>query len=89
MRRSHMIVLVSIIVFVVFALRTVWTLLGLLFEDAGANLIHPSEIPALNSVLALPQLIPKIIHQTYINTSIPEPWRLPQESCIELHPEYE
>jgi mannosyltransferase OCH1-like enzyme len=34
-------------------------------------------------------MIPKIIHQTYINTSIPEQWKSGQQSCIDLHADYE
>ena len=91
MRRSHLVFLVTTIIFVTLALRSVSTLLSLLIEDAATDVIHPSEIPAINSNLnsSLPQLIPKIIHQTYINASIPERWRLAQESCIKLHPDYE
>ena len=91
MRRSHLIFLVTTIIFVTLALRSVSTLLGLLVEDAANDVIRPAEIPAITSTLnsSLPQLIPKIIHQTYINASVPEHWRLAQESCLELHPDYE
>jgi mannosyltransferase OCH1-like enzyme len=34
-------------------------------------------------------LIPKILHQTYINESIPEKWVQAQKSCVDLHPDYE
>ncbi|EKG09054.1 hypothetical protein MPH_13964 [Macrophomina phaseolina MS6] len=33
--------------------------------------------------------IPKIIHQTYANTSIPDHWKPAQQSCLDLHPDYE
>ena len=91
MRRSHLVILVTTIVFVTLALRCFSTLLSLLTEDASADLIHASEIPAINSApnSSLPQLIPKIIHQTYINASVPEKWRLAQDSCIEKNPDYE
>jgi inositol phosphorylceramide mannosyltransferase catalytic subunit len=91
MRRSHLVFLLATIAFLTLALHSVSTLLSLLVEDAATDVIHPSEIPAINSSLnsSLPQLIPKIIHQTYINASIPERWRPAQESCLELHPDYE
>lgn len=91
MRRSHLVFLVATILFFTLALHSVSTLLSLLFEDAATDVVHLSEIPAINSTrnASLPQLIPKIIHQTYINTSIPEHWRLAQESCLALHQDYE
>lgn len=91
MRRSHLVFLLATIAFLTLALHSVSTLLSLLVEDAATDVIHPSEIPAINSTLnsSLPQLIPKIIHQTYINASTPERWRPAQESCLELHPDYE
>jgi mannosyltransferase OCH1-like enzyme len=91
MHRSHIFALVTGIILFVLALRTSTTLLGLLFEDAHLDVVRPSELPASTSTLnpSLPQLIPKIIHQTYINNSIPERWREARESCIKMHPDYE
>ena len=91
MRRSHLIFLLATLLLVTFALHSVSTLLSLLLEDASADAIHRSELPAPNSTLieTRPQLIPKIIHQTYINESIPVAWREAQKSCIDLHPDYE
>ena len=39
-----------------------------------------------------PQLIPKVIHQVYLgwdDLSMPEHWKAPQQSCLDLHPDYE
>ncbi|KAF4539463.1 Mannosyl phosphorylinositol ceramide synthase SUR1 [Lasiodiplodia theobromae] len=33
--------------------------------------------------------IPKIIHQTYANRTIPDHWKQAQQSCLDLHPDYE
>ena len=76
---------------VTFALHSVSTLLSLLIEDASRDAILRSEIPAPNSSLldTRPRLIPKIIHQTYINESIPEAWVPAQKACKDLHPDYE
>ncbi|CCE64708.1 hypothetical protein TPHA_0I02040 [Tetrapisispora phaffii CBS 4417] len=41
------------------------------------------------SMLNKPQLIPKIIHQTYKTNDIPEHWKEGQQRCKDLHPDYE
>jgi mannosyltransferase OCH1-like enzyme len=91
MRRGLIIFLIINLLIIVFLIRSVFTLLTLLVEDASADAIHRSEIPAPNSPLIdnRPQVIPKIIHQTYINESIPEHWREAQQSCVDLHEDYE
>lgn len=33
--------------------------------------------------------VPKIIHQTWKNTQIPEQWQAARQTCIDLHPDYE
>lgn len=91
MRRGLLGFLLIVFLLLGLAIRSVFTLITLLFEDASADAIHRSELPAPNSTLTnpSPQLIPKIIHQTYINSSIPTPWQAAQQSCIDLHPDYE
>lgn len=91
MRRALLGFLLIIFLVLGLAIRSVFTLITLLFEDASADAIHRSELPAPNSTLTnpSPQLIPKIIHQTYINSSIPTQWQAAQQSCIDLHPDYE
>ena len=91
MRRGLAIFLVINALIVTFLVHSVFTLLTLLIEDGSIDAIHSAEIPAPNSPLIdnLPQLIPKIIHQTYINESVPEHWRQAQRSCIDLHEDYE
>jgi inositol phosphorylceramide mannosyltransferase catalytic subunit len=91
MRRSLLLFLLFAVVVLTFLLHSVSTLLALLIEDASRDAIHRSELPAPNSTLIenRPQLIPKIIHQTYINESIPAHWVPAQQSCIDLHPHYE
>lgn len=72
-------------------LNEVFTLITLLFDDCSKDAIHAIDIPAPNSALIdqRPQLIPKIIHQTWRNESIPEKWQAPQKSCVNLHSDYE
>lgn len=33
--------------------------------------------------------VPKIIHQTWVNTSVPDKWRAGYDSCRQLHPDYQ
>ncbi|GAD96895.1 hypothetical protein PVAR5_5560 [Paecilomyces variotii No. 5] len=87
MRRGLLIFLLINLLILFFLLRSVWTLLSLLVEDATADAIH---LPSANSSLIeqRPQVIPKIIHQTYKNETIPEVWADAQQSCIDLHADY-
>ncbi|KAK5061449.1 hypothetical protein LTR84_007992 [Exophiala bonariae] len=91
MRRSLVIFLVIAGATLIFLLHAVSTLLALLIEDASGDAIAAAEIPSPNSTLpdTRPRLIPKIIHQTYKNETIPERWKAAQQSCIDLHPDYE
>ncbi|KAI9811001.1 MAG: hypothetical protein M1827_005733 [Pycnora praestabilis] len=91
MRKGIIIFIVINLLIVGFLVRSVLTLLLLLVEDASNDAIHRAEIPAPNSSLIdnRPQLIPKIIHQTYLNSSIPDHWKVAQQSCIDLHEDYE
>ena len=72
-------------------MRNVFTLLILLIEDASADAIHRSDLPSPNSSLieSRPHLIPKIIHQTFKNETIPDIWKEAQQTCINMHTDYE
>jgi hypothetical protein len=91
MRRGVTIFILVTVVVLGFAVHSVWTLLGLLVATGREDAILRGELPAPNSgaITDRPQLIPKIIHQTYINESIPAHWKGPQQSCLNLHPDYE
>lgn len=91
MRRGLVIFAVVNLVILSLLVCSVFTLLSLLVEDAAADAIHRAELPSPNSSLieTRPQVIPKIIHQTYKNETIPEVWREAQQSCVDLHPDYE
>jgi len=91
MRRGIILFLVSTVFILGFAVHSVWTLLSLLVVDGHEDAISRAELPAPNSdaISERPQLIPKIIHQTYVNESIPDHWKLPQQTCLDLHPDYE
>ncbi|RPB25303.1 hypothetical protein L211DRAFT_783649 [Terfezia boudieri ATCC MYA-4762] len=91
MRRGMIIFLVFNLVLLGFILNSVFTLITLLFEDCTADAIRPYDIPAPSSDLIdqRPKLIPKIIHQTWRNETIPEKWSEAQQSCIKIHTDYE
>jgi mannosyltransferase OCH1-like enzyme len=91
LRRSVVIFLIIQTLIIIFLVRSVFTLLTLLTETGDADAITHGEIPAPNStaIEKRPQLIPKIIHQTYINATIPERWREPVQQCLDIHKDYE
>ena len=91
MRRGVLIFIIVNVLIIAFLVHSVFTLLTLLVEDGAADAIHRSDIPAPNSTLIdnREQLIPKIIHQTYIDENIPLAWQSAQKSCQDLHRDYE
>ncbi|KAI5299045.1 hypothetical protein KEM56_003557, partial [Ascosphaera pollenicola] len=91
MRRSVLLFGIVCTLSLTYLLYAFSTLISLLLEDYAEDAIHRSELPSQNSTLidTRPQLIPKIIHQTYKNETIPSVWRDAQKSCISLHDDYE
>ena len=91
MRRGTVIFLVINLLIISFLLNAFSTLISLLFETGAADAIARAEIPAPGSELIdnQTQLIPRIIHQTYINSSIPPQWKPGQQSCVDLHKDYQ
>jgi len=91
MRKGVVFFILATVLVLGFAVQHVWILISLLLVDGHEDAISRAELPAPNSdaITDRPQLIPKIIHQTYINTSIPAHWKGPQQSCLDLHPDYE
>ena len=64
-------------------------LFNLLFEDGSADAIRVSLLYNDPKTYKSIALIPKIIHQTYKNTSIPLKWQMPQEMILKYHSDYE
>ncbi|KAL2350292.1 nucleotide-diphospho-sugar transferase [Cryomyces antarcticus] len=90
MRRSVLIFIIINVLVIAFLTNRVWILITLLFADGMADAISRGELPAADAESSdtRPQLIPKIIHQTYINESVPLVWQEAQRSCIELHKDH-
>ncbi|KAI1829022.1 CAZyme family GT32 [Penicillium roqueforti] len=91
MRRGLFVFLLVNLIILSLLVCSVSTLLSLLVEDAAADTIHRAELPSPNSSLIeqRPHSIVKTIHQTYKDETIPEVWVEAQQSCIDLHPDYE
>lgn len=86
MRRAVLLFLIINVFVVGFLLRSVWTLLSLLVVDGSVDAITRAEIDTPGSgTSSKTPLIPKIIHQTYINDSVPLIWQEAQASCLNLH----
>ena len=90
MRRGLVVFLLFNILIITLLVRSTFTLLGLLLDDASEDITAYSKL-LLNGTFVdtRPQLIPKIIHQTYVNESVPVRWQLAQQSCKDLHSDYE
>jgi len=71
------------------AVYLVSTFIGLLFETGLRNAIAPVELPSRSQWSEDRRPIPKIIHQTWKNETIPEMWSIAQYSCRDLHPDYQ
>lgn len=91
MRRGALIFIIANLLVIGFLVHSVSTLLSLLFEDAAGDAISRTELPAPNSTFndEKTPVVPRIIHQTYKNASIPVIWQDAQQSCLDLHPDYE
>jgi mannosyltransferase OCH1-like enzyme len=64
-------------------------LLKLLSEVGALDTISASQLFTEAQKYSNPDLIPKIIHQTYKNTSIPLKWQQMQNMILKYHDDYE
>jgi hypothetical protein len=72
-----------------FILYKMLPLLRLLSEDGSLNSISAMELISNPKISNKPHLIPKIIHQTYNNWSIPLKWQKAQNRTRTSHEDYE
>lgn len=87
-RRGPILFLLGVVVVVGILLHRSRLLIGLLFEDGAHNAIYPAVILGPDAPEGA-QLIPKIIHQTYKNASLPAIWAEQQRQLLDLHQDYE
>jgi uncharacterized membrane protein YciS (DUF1049 family) len=90
MRKPLLLLLLVVLGILAGATYIVSTLIALLFETGLAHAIIPDLLAA--RVAAIPEArrpIPKILHQTWKNETVPELWAVAQYTCRDLHPDYE
>lgn len=88
MRRGLLLFLVIVTALLLFAVNQVWNLLGLLVYDGKEDMIDPADLPDPGNKLnqdSPNQMIPKIIHQTTKNETIPAVWKEAHQSCVDMH----
>ncbi|ODV87229.1 glycosyltransferase family 32 protein [[Candida] arabinofermentans NRRL YB-2248] len=88
MRKEVHYIIYAHIAVILFLVYQTFDLITLLYDDSFQSALLDSELNPLNEA-DRPQLIPKIIHQTYKTTEIPEIWKAGQQRCIDLHPDYQ
>ncbi|ODQ79781.1 glycosyltransferase family 32 protein [Babjeviella inositovora NRRL Y-12698] len=76
---------VAVVLFLVYC---TFDLITLLHDDSFVDALLDADInpPAGTNK---PELIPRIIHQTYKTAEIPEIWKAGQQACKDLHPDYQ
>jgi len=90
MRKPLLLLILAVVGVLVGATYLVSTLIALLFETGLAHAIIPETLSArLASISEARRPIPKIIHQTWKNETVPELWAVAQYTCRDIHPDYE
>ncbi|PVH16934.1 uncharacterized protein CXQ87_004492 [Candidozyma duobushaemuli] len=66
-----------------------YDLISLLFDDSFQDALLDVELNPTENRFDKPNVIPKIIHQTYKDEHIPKLWQPGQKACVEMHPDYQ
>lgn len=89
MRKELQFLIWAHVVVVLALLYSTFDLITLVYDDTFEDQLLDIELNPGPNVPKKPELIPKIIHQTYKDTNIPEKWQAAQKKCIDLHPDYQ
>jgi hypothetical protein len=89
MRRPLLLLIVGVSLLLGGAVWLVSTLIALLFESGLQTAIDPEQLNVRSGWGEDRRPIPKIIHQTWKNETVPEMWSIAQYSCRDLHPDYQ
>ncbi|KAK9470700.1 nucleotide-diphospho-sugar transferase [Dipodascopsis tothii] len=95
MRRRFAVPLLALGAFVVVGVYVTFTYITLLFDSVSDNSID--FVSGADHKLTNAngrdhehtQVIPKIIHQTWVNDSVPTKWLSAQQSCLDVNPDWE
>lgn len=74
---------------VLFLVWCTFDLITLLHDDSFQDALLDVELNPIDGTVDRPTIIPKIIHQTYKTTEIPDVWKAGQQACVDLHPDYQ
>lgn len=73
----------------IFLVYELFDLITLLYDNSFDYALTKMELNDANYIKSHQQQIPKIIHQTYKTTKIPEHWQNGQKQCQDLNPDYQ
>ncbi|WBW74451.1 mannosyltransferase Imt3 [Schizosaccharomyces osmophilus] len=77
---------------IVFTLHLFWGPIKLFFIDYRTDILQASDLPddfTYSPIDNTTENIPRVIHQTWKTEDIPDRWKDAQQSCINLHPDFE
>lgn len=77
------------LVLAVFLIYQLFDLITLLYDDSHQFALLQNELNNEQYLKSQPQLIPKIIHQTYKTNDIPKHWIEGSQKCQTLNPDYQ
>ncbi|KAG7193426.1 uncharacterized protein KQ657_000844 [Scheffersomyces spartinae] len=89
MRKEAQYIIWGHVALVVFLFWYTFDLITLVYDDTANYALLDYELNPHDGKLDRPQIIPKIIHQTYKTEEIPDIWKPGQKACVDLHPEYQ
>lgn len=93
MKKELKILIIANIALLISIIHYTFDLLTLCIDDTSKDALTDEQLNPPNGFNSTfyespPQLIPKIIHQTYKTNDIPEQWVKGRQKCIDLHPDY-
>lgn len=89
MRKELQFLIWGHVLLVAFLLYQVSDLITLIYDDSFEDQLTDVDLNPTQDTPKKPQLIPKIIHQTYKTVDIPTKWEKSQQQCKDFNPDYQ